>query len=82
VFTGAFGIGGTAALGKSFSERFTPPPEILKKIPGRVATTGLKWGAKGNIVGAIVFASTFQVELNRGAKACSEATGYTPWIFQ
>lgn len=82
LFTGATGIGGTAVLGKSFSERFVPPPGLTRKIPERAATTGLKWGTKGSIVGAVVFAATFEVELNRGAKACSEGSGYTPWIFQ
>ncbi len=78
----AIGIGGTAALGKSFMERFPVPAGILRKLPERVATNGLKWGTKGQVTGAAVFAVTFEVELNRAAKSCSQSTGYLPWVLQ
>lgn len=45
----AIGIGGTAALGKSFMERFRIPAGILRRLPERVATTDLKWGTKGQV---------------------------------
>jgi RHS repeat-associated protein len=82
IVTSALGVGGTAALGKSFSERFPLPPGIVRKVPERVATTGLKWGTKGSYVGAGIFVATFEVELYNGAKACSETAGYTPWVFE
>jgi RHS repeat-associated protein len=80
--TAAFGIGGTAALGKGYQVMFAPPANLVRKLPVRVATSGLKWGTKGSVVGAGVFLATFEVETYSAAKSCSDSTGYVPWALQ
>jgi RHS repeat-associated protein len=82
LFTAATGIGGTVALGKGYQLLFAPPADLVRQVPVRVATTGLKWGTKGTLIGAAIFLATFEVETYNAAKSCSDATGYVPWALQ
>jgi hypothetical protein len=59
-----------------------PPADILRKAPPRELGPGLKWGWKGQVVGAVLFVATYETELNAAARSCSQSTGYTPWILE
>ena len=78
----ALPIGTAVAAGKSLSSPIPPPQGILRKAPPRMLTPGMKWGFKGQLVGALVFVVSYEVELNAAAKSCSDSTGYTPWVFE
>jgi RHS repeat-associated protein len=80
--TSAFGVGLTATAGRSYTNPIPPPPDILPKAPQRTFEQGSKWGVKGQIVGAVVFLATYEVELNAAARSCSNSTGYTPWVLE
>jgi RHS repeat-associated protein len=79
VSASALPVAAAAAAGKTFSPAIPPPQG---KLPPQTLVPGLKWGVRGQIVGAIVFLTTYEVELNAAAKSCSDSTGYTPWIFE
>lgn len=80
--TSAFGVGLTATAGRSYTNPIPPPTDILRKAPQRTFELGSKWGVKGQIVGAVVFLATYEVELNAAARSCSNSTGYTPWALE
>jgi len=82
VGTAALGVGLTAAANHSFPLQFFPPKGLIGKVPGRAASLGLKWGAKGSLVGILIFGVTLHVEGYDAARSCSQATNYTPWILQ
>jgi hypothetical protein len=80
--TSALGVGLTATAGKSYTNPIPPPQDILRKAPERTFEPGLKWGMKGQIVGALLFLGTYEVELNAAARSCSSSTGYTPLVLE
>jgi len=77
--TSAFGVGLTATAGRSYTNP-VPPPEGT--APPRLFEPGLKWGPKGQFVGALIFLATYEVELSAAAQSCSSTTGYTPLVLE
>ena len=77
----ALGTAGTIWAGKSLGNPVPPPQGLPLKAPPMVVN-GLKWGSKAQIVAAVAFAAVYETRLGIAAKACSDATRYTPWIFQ
>jgi len=72
---------GAIAAGKSLGNVIPPPEGLPLKAP-KMLVNGQKWGGSSQIVGALVFVATFEVQLNVAARSCSSSEGYTPWVFE
>jgi hypothetical protein len=79
--TSALGVGLTATAGIIYKPDPSAARNFTQSAP-RTFEPGLKFGMKGQIVGAVLFLATYEVELNAAARSCSSSTGYIPWVLE